>query len=179
MGVWISRGNFISLLYKACAVSLYTILVRKIGGHFVTLFFNMSQNDLKLPNRILLIFSAIHIKSFAFRFATPSYRNNCHNTIRSGLEHIVICGTQIMTTVIVTPLGVFAIAANSFAITAESLCICPVWDCRCCTTLVGQSIGADRRKLVRSFARITIFIWYDRYGVIGVLMYLFAPQIIG
>ena len=100
-------------------------------------------------------------------------------TIRSGLEHIVICGTQIMTTVIVTPLGVFAIAANSFAITAESLCICPVWDCRCCTTLVGQSIGADRRKLVRSFARITIFIWYDRYGVIGVLMYLFAPQIIG
>ena len=43
------------------------------------------------------------------------YRNNCHNTIRSGLEHIVICGTQIMTTVIVTPLGVFAIAANSFA----------------------------------------------------------------
>ena len=71
MGVWISRGNFISLLYKACAVSLYTILVRKIGGHFVTLFFNMSQNDLKLPNRILLIFSAIHIKSFAFRFATP------------------------------------------------------------------------------------------------------------
>ena len=97
------------------------------------------------------------------------YRNNCHNTIRSGLEHIVICGTQIMTTVIVTPLGVFAIAANSFAITAESLC----------TTLVGQSIGADRRKLVRSFARITIFIWYDRYGVIGVLMYLFAPQIIG
>ena len=92
-----------------------------------------------------------------------------------GLEHIVICGTQIMTTVIVTPLGVFAIAANSFAITAESFCICPVRDCRCCTTLVGQSIGADRRKLVRSFARITIFIWYDRYGVIGVLMYLFAP----
>ena len=40
-----------------------------------------------------------------------------------------------------------------------------------------QSIGADRRKLVRSFARITIFIWYDRYGVIGVLMYLFAPKL--
>ena len=93
-----------------------------------------------------------------------------------GVEHVLICGAQILTTVIVAPLGVFAIAANSFAITAESLCICPVWDCRCCTTLVGQSIGADRRKLVRSFARITIFIWYDRYGVIGVLMYLFAPN---
>ena len=72
MGVWISRGYFISLLYKACAVSLYTILVREVDGRFVTLFFNMSQNDLKRPNRILLIFSAIHIKSLAFRFATPT-----------------------------------------------------------------------------------------------------------
>lgn len=74
MGVWISRGYFISLLYKACAVSLYTILVREVDGRFVTLFFNMSQNDLKRPNRILLIFSAIHIKSLAFRFANPSVR---------------------------------------------------------------------------------------------------------
>lgn len=73
MGVWISRGYFISLLYKACAVSLYTILIREVDGRFVTLFFNMSQNDLKRPNRILLIFSAIHIKSLAFRFATPNY----------------------------------------------------------------------------------------------------------
>lgn len=72
MGVWISRGYFISLLYKACAVSLYTILVREVDGRFVTLFFNMSQNDLKRPNRILLIFSAIHIKSLAFRFANPT-----------------------------------------------------------------------------------------------------------
>ena len=42
-----------------------------------------------------------------------------------GIEHLVICGAQIMTTVIVAPLGVFAIAANSFAIMAESLCYMP------------------------------------------------------
>ena len=63
--------EFYIFVYKACAVSLYTILVREVDGRFVTLFFNMSQNDLKRPNRILLIFSAIHIKSLAFRFATP------------------------------------------------------------------------------------------------------------
>ena len=79
MGVWISRGYFLSLLYKACAVSLYTILVREVDGHFVTLFFNMSQNDLKRPNRILLIFSAIHIKSLAFRFANPSCENKFYD----------------------------------------------------------------------------------------------------
>ena len=83
MGVWISRGYFISLLYKACAVSLYTILVREVDGRFVTLFFNMSQNDLKRPNRILLIFSAIHIKSLAFRFATPKTDYSDEN----GLPH--------------------------------------------------------------------------------------------
>lgn len=68
--------EFYIFVYKACAVSLYTILVREVDGRFVTLFFNMSQNDLKRPNRILLIFSAIHIKSLAFRFATPIIGKN-------------------------------------------------------------------------------------------------------
>ena len=46
------------------------------------------------------------------------------------VEHIVICGAQILTTVIVAPLGIFAIAANSFAITAESLMLyAGVWYC--------------------------------------------------
>lgn len=71
-GCLISQGYFISLVYKACAVSLYTIPVRKVGGHFVTLFFNMSQNDLKCQNCILLIFNAIHITTIAFRSATPN-----------------------------------------------------------------------------------------------------------
>ena len=38
------------------------------------------------------------------------------------LEHAIFCGAQIMITVIVAPLGVVAIAANAFAVTAESLC---------------------------------------------------------
>ena len=42
-----------------------------------------------------------------------------------GTEHAVLCGAQIFLTVIVAPLGTFAIAANAFAITAESLCYMP------------------------------------------------------
>ncbi len=42
-----------------------------------------------------------------------------------GFEYMAICGAQIATTVIVAPLGIIAIAANSFAITAESLCYMP------------------------------------------------------
>lgn len=97
-----------------------------------------------------------------------------------GIEHIVICGAQIMTTVIVAPLGVFAIAANSFAITAESLCYMPGYGIAdAATTLSGQSIGAARRRLARSFGRITVGMGMAVMGVMGVLMYVFAPQIIG
>lgn len=97
-----------------------------------------------------------------------------------GVEHIVICGAQIMTTVIVAPLGVFAIAANSFAITAESLCYMPGYGIAdAATTLVGQSIGAKRKELTRSFARITVFMGMCIMGIMGALMYIFAPQIIG
>ena len=96
------------------------------------------------------------------------------------VEHAVICGAQIMTTVIVAPLGVFAIAANSFAVTAESLCYMPGYGIAdAATTLVGQSIGAGRRALTRSFARITVLMGMVIMGVMGVMMYLFAPQIIG
>lgn len=96
------------------------------------------------------------------------------------MEHVVICGAQIMTTTIVAPLGVFAIAANSFAVTAESLCYMPGYGiAEAATTLVGQSIGAARWKLTRRFARMTVVMGMAVMGVMGILMYLFAPQIIG
>ena len=74
-----------------------------------------------------------------------------------GLEHGVICSAQIAITTIVAPLGVCSIAANSFAITAESLCYMPGYGiAEAATTLVGQSVGARRRDLTWSFAKITV-----------------------
>lgn len=116
----------------------------------------------------------------SFRPTAGTLKKALHIGLPMGLEHLVICGAQIMTTVIVAPLGVFAIAANSFAITAESLCYMPGYGIAdAATTLVGQSIGAKRRKLTRSFARITVTMGMAVMGVMGVAMYLFAPQIIG
>lgn len=85
-----------------------------------------------------------------------------------------------MTTVIVAPLGVFAIAANSFAITAESLCYMPgLGISEAATTLVGQSIGAARKTLARSFAYITVGMGMLVMALMGILMYVFAPEFIG
>lgn len=115
-----------------------------------------------------------------FRPVLNTLKKALHIGLPMGIEHIVICGAQIMTTVIVAPLGIFAIAANSFAITAESLCYMPGYGIAdAATTLVGQSLGAKRRELTRSFAHMTVFMGMVVMGIMGVFMYLFAPQIIG
>ena len=94
----------------------------------------------------------------SFRLKADTFRKALRIGFPMGIEHVVICGAQILTTVIVAPLGVFAIAANSFAITAESLCYMPGYGIAdAATTLVGQSIGAGRKKLTRSFAHITTY----------------------
>lgn len=96
------------------------------------------------------------------------------------MEHTVIMGAQIMSTVIVAPLGIAAIAANSFAITAEGLCYMPGYGiAEAATTLVGQSIGARRKELTKRFAHITVFMGMAVMTVMGVIMYLAAPVIIG
>lgn len=115
-----------------------------------------------------------------FRPTAATLRKALHIGLPMGIEHAVICGAQIMTTVIVAPLGIFAIAANSFAITAESLCYMPGYGIAdAATTLVGQSMGAGRRDLTRRFAYITVFMGMLIMGLMGVIMYIAAPQIIG
>lgn len=107
-------------------------------------------------------------------------RRAFHISLPMGFEHLAICGAQIMTTVIVAPLGIVAIAANSFAIIAESLCYMPGYGIAdAATTLVGQSLGAGRVRLLKSFANICVWSGMIVMGLMGLLMYVFAPQIIG
>jgi len=123
---------------------------------------------------------AINRERGSFRLTGGVLKKALRISCPMGLEHLVLCGAQIMTTVIVAPLGIAAIAANSFAITAESLCYMPGYGIAdAATTLVGQSIGAARYKLTRSFARITVFSGMAVMGLMGIVMYIGAPMIIG
>lgn len=95
-------------------------------------------------------------------------------------EHVVFCGAQILTTIIVAPLGMASIAANSFAITAESICYMPGYGiAEAATTLIGQSLGAMRVPLAKRFAWITVFMGMAIMMVMGALMYGLAPVIMG
>lgn len=91
-------------------------------------------------------------------------------------EHIIFCGAQITITIIVAPLGVIAIAANAFAVTAESLCYMPGFGIgEAATTLCGQSYGAGRFDLVKRFCHLTTALGIAVMTVMAVIMYLCAP----
>lgn len=95
-----------------------------------------------------------------------------------GLQHIMMCSASIVITGIVAPLGSIALAANSFGITAESLCYMSGYGIAdAATTLIGQSLGAKRKRLTRSFAWITVLLGMIIMGAMAVLMYVFAPQL--
>ncbi len=96
------------------------------------------------------------------------------------LQNIIMRGAYVMSTIIVAPLGPISIAANAFAITAESFCYMPGYGLsEAATTLVGQSIGAGRKDIARRFARITVTMASAIMTFLAVLMYLFAPTIMG
>ncbi|MBR5699956.1 MAG: MATE family efflux transporter [Bacteroidales bacterium] len=95
------------------------------------------------------------------------------------LQNIVMRGAYIASTVIVAPLGTIAIAANTFAVTAEGFCYMPGYGIGdAATTLVGQSLGAGRKDLAKRFAWITTFGGMLMMTVFAALMFLFAPQMI-
>jgi Na+-driven multidrug efflux pump len=86
-------------------------------------------------------------------------------------------GAYVIATIIVAPLGTIAIAANAFAIIAESFCYMPGYGMAdAVTPLVGQSIGAGRKDYAKRFAWINIGIAGGMMGFLAVLMYIFAPQ---
>lgn len=94
-----------------------------------------------------------------------------------GLQQILMGSAQIVSTAIVAPLGNISIAANTFAITVESICYMPGYGiAEAATTLVGQGLGAGRKLLTRSFARLSVALGMAVMTVMAVLMFVFAPE---
>lgn len=71
-------------------------------------------------------------------------------------------------------------AANAFAITAESLCYMPAYGIEeAATALVGQSIGAGRGKLAVVFWKNFSCFRNGNNGVHRTSVFIFAPFMIG
>lgn len=134
---------------------------------------------------IMMYYVCCRQPELSLRGQTGSYRMTRDITVAAAgistpmtIEHAIICGAQIAITMIVSPLGVVAIATNAFAVTAESLCYMPGYGIGdAATALTGQSHGAGRQRLVRQFGYMSVGLGMVVMTVMGFLMYLFAPEI--
>ena len=123
---------------------------------------------------------ALRNEKWTFAPSWNYLRNAAKVSLPMGAQYMMMSGAQIVSTMIVAPLGNIAIAANTLAITAESLCYMPGYGIGdAATTLAGQSIGAGRRDLARGFAYRTVFLGMGVMAFMGAVMYLLAPQMIG
>lgn len=112
----------------------------------------------------------------SWKFDKNVLKKALHIALPMAFEHTALCGAQVVSTKIVAPLGNVAIAANSFAVTAESLCYMPGYGfSAAATTLVGQSMGAGRIDMAKKFAKLAVMFGMAVMAVTGILMYIAAP----
>ena len=125
-------------------------------------------------------FSKIKLDKEPFRWVREYVRHACKISIPIAIQNILMSGAQIVSTMIVAPLGNIAIASHSFAITAESLCYMPGYGIGdAASTLVGQTHGAGRVDLCKNFAYMTVGLGMGVMALMGMVMYVFAPEMIG
>ena len=161
---------FIYLLdLGVCGAAIGTAIAISIGAIISSWFAMVRSSMLSLVGR-----------GEHFRYVSTYLRNAMGISAPMAFQGILMGIAQVVSTMIVAPLGNIAIAANTFAITVESLCYMPGYGIgEAATTLVGQSIGAGRRNLCRSFAAMSIGSGMVVMALMGVIMYVFAPEMMG
>ena len=148
--------------------ALGTALAYTVTGVLQTWFATVRSPELSLRNG-----------KWTFAPQWNYLRNAARISLPMGAQYMMMSGAQIVSTMIVAPLGNIAIAANTLAITAESLCYMPGYGIgEAATTLVGQSIGAGRQRLARGFAYRTVFLGMGVMAFMGAVMYVLAPEMI-
>ncbi len=97
-----------------------------------------------------------------------------------AIDNIIMGFAYVAFTRIVSPFGTVSVAANSFSITAESLCYMPGFGIGvAATTIVGQCIGARRKDLGKRLGWMAVALGMFIMGISGALMWIFAPFMIG
>ena len=153
----------LGVMGAAIGTALAIAIVALVQGYFAI-----------FRNKIL----ALHQDVEGFRWLFDYVKNAGKIGAPMALQSFLMMGAQIISTIIVAPLGTIAIAANTLAITAESLCYMPGYGIgEAATTLVGQSIGAKRLELCRGFAWMAIVAGMAVMTLMGVFMYIFAPEL--
>ena len=118
------------------------------------------------------------VKGVPWRLEQNCMMTTVRLAVPIALERVTTSLAQIAGTKIVSPLGTTAVAANSLAVTAEGFCYMPGYGmAAAATTLVGPSMGAERRDQARRFAWLSVALGVGVMTCTGILMYIAAPWI--
>jgi putative MATE family efflux protein len=97
-----------------------------------------------------------------------------------AFERLVISSGQVATTRMLAGLGNHVVAAHSYANTAESVCYMPINGFGiAATTIVAQWLGAGDSNKAIELGNKCIKYACEVMAVCAVLMYIFAPQLVG
>lgn len=99
--------------------------------------------------------------------------------IPAALERVTINVGQVIYVALVSSLGTAQLAAHHLSITVESLSYMPGFAFGvAATTLVGQALGAEEPDRASAQGRLCIRAGVVVMSLVGVVMFLFAPQLI-
>lgn len=141
----------LDVIFNAIFIPKYGVLGAGIGTTLacvaVSLIMTWScciyNPKIRLPHSEKGVFDGAILKK-AFKIGAPV-----------AIQEIAMNGAMVVSTMIIAPLGAVAIAANSFAVTAESLCYMPGYGIgSAATTLVGRSVGAGDVKMAKRYGNI-------------------------
>ena len=97
-----------------------------------------------------------------------------------ALQEVAMCGAQVASTAIIAPLGALAVAANAFAVTAESICYMPGYGiANAAAALVGRSVGAGDMESAKRDGNICIALGAFLMTCTGAVMMFLCPLVFG
>lgn len=172
LGVFDVIFNYIFIYRCDMGVSgaaLGTGVAQVLVSSFAVWYLLTQSKELSVKGEKVRIFPERKVLKNAFVITGPMW-----------LQNIIMRGAYVMSTIIVAPLGPISIAANSFAITAESFCYMPGYGLEeAATTLVGQSLGAKRKDIARRFAKVTVLMAMGMMSILAIAMFILSPQLMG
>ncbi len=147
--------------------ALATLLSITIATLIVLVMFFFNRKGLKIHTKDVFVFDK-QISTSATQIGVPV-----------ALERVTLSLGQVVFMRIISSMGTSAVAAHHLAIQAESMSYMPSFGFAvAATTLVGQSIGADKPKMAKDFGLKAANIGAILMTATGVILFFFGEAIV-
>ncbi len=115
----------------------------------------------------------------SMRLDVPLVRRVIQISIPAMLERVCMSAASVVVSRAVASLGTVVYAANSIYVTAESISFMPGFAfATSATTLVGQSLGANKPELAKKYAYRTCAVGAVALTFSGIMIYVFAQELV-